>query len=61
MGKMAGKAAVRNKLEEIGIKFTPEELEEITSRVKQEGALRKGNVDDDVFNIIAHEICGSSK
>jgi 2-isopropylmalate synthase len=61
MGKMAGKAAVRNKLEEMGIDFTSDQLTEITDRVKQEGILRKGNVDDDVFIKIAREVCNSVK
>lgn len=59
MGKMAGKSAVRNKLEELGMAFTPDQLTEITDRVKQEGTLRKGNIDDDVFINIAREVCNS--
>jgi 2-isopropylmalate synthase len=61
MGKMTGKAAVRNKLQEMGIEFSSDQLTEITDRVKQEGILRKGIVDDDVFIKIAHEVCDSIK
>ncbi len=59
MGKMTGKAAVRNKLHEMGIECNADQLTEITDRIKQEGLLRKGNVDDDIFTKIAHEICGT--
>lgn len=53
MGKMAGKSSVRHKLKEIGVETTDEQLSVITERVKQEGTLRKGPVDDETLKNIA--------
>ena len=59
MGKMAGKSAVRHKLGEIGVEATDEQLLVITERVKQEGTLRKGPVDDVTLKSIALEVKGT--
>jgi isopropylmalate/homocitrate/citramalate synthase len=58
LGKMAGKSAVRSKLNELGIEVTPDQLLLITDRVKQEGSLRKGSLSDDVFLGIVKQVIG---
>lgn len=53
LGKNSGKTSVRLKLEEFGIKTSPEQLAEITVRVKQESILRKGDISPSVLKSIA--------
>lgn len=60
MGKMAGKSAVRHRLEELGIEYIEDQLSEITERVKKEGILRKGPVEDEVLVNIALELSGKA-
>ena len=61
LGKMAGRASVRMKLRDFGVEATPEQIAELTERVKQEGTLRKGSLSKDVFLGLAREVAAGKK
>jgi 2-isopropylmalate synthase len=52
LGKYAGKHSLRHKLDEIGLSVTPEQLEDILSRVKELGGKGKEITDADLYAIV---------
>ena len=56
MGKMSGGTVVRNKLEEMGLNATKEQVSEIVGRVKREAIIRKWSIPDDLFESIARSV-----
>lgn len=55
VGKHSGRHAIENKLKEEGVKLTQEEIEEIFSRIKEEGDKGK-SVDEDLWNSIIDDV-----
>lgn len=56
LGKGSGRSTVRRKLEEFGIEASEEQIEKMTAMVKEEGILRKSNLDDSVFLEITEKV-----
>lgn len=56
LGKMSGQVSIKAKLDELGLTATKEEIQEITRRVKEEGILRKGIVNDFLFSTIVNRV-----
>jgi len=57
LGKMSGKSAVKYKLKELGIEVPEMKLAEILTKVKEEGALRKNSLSNDVISEIVQQVC----
>jgi isopropylmalate/homocitrate/citramalate synthase len=53
LGKMSGATSVRQKLEEMGLSATKEQIAELVERVKREASIRKWSIPDDVFEYMA--------
>jgi len=59
LGKGTGAGVVANKLTQLGLTATKEQISEITQRVKREASLRKWSISDDVLEIIARDVIES--
>lgn len=60
LGKMSGGTSVRQKLEELGLSATKEQVAELVECVKREASIRKWSVPDDIFETIARSALGKS-
>jgi len=61
LGKMSGSTSVELKLKQLGIRASPEQVEEITRRVKREAITRKWSLPDYVFRAIVREVTGEEE
>jgi isopropylmalate/homocitrate/citramalate synthase len=53
---MSGGTVVRNKLEELGLSATKEQVAKIVDSVKREAIIRKWSITEDLFENIAKSI-----
>ena len=56
LGKHSGKHAVESRLGALGVKITPEKLEEVTARVKELADRQKFVYDDDLLAFVEHAV-----
>jgi isopropylmalate/homocitrate/citramalate synthase len=56
VGKMTGGTVIRDKLENMGVKATKEQVKEIVERVKRQAIVRKWSLPDPVFAEIVRDV-----
>ena len=56
LGKMSGGTVIKNKLAELNLSATKEQVAEIVERVKREAIVRKWSIPDEVFETIARAV-----
>jgi len=54
LGKHSGKHAVSSRLRALGVEVAPEEVEEVTARVKELADRKKLVTDDDLLDLVSH-------
>ncbi|RJR35529.1 MAG: hypothetical protein C4576_25020 [Desulfobacteraceae bacterium] len=59
LGKMSGGTVIRNKLDELKLTATKEQVSEIVERVKREAIVRKWSIPDELFESIARAVLKS--
>ena len=56
LGKKSGRSSIQYKLEKLGIKATPDQVNELLMKVKELGMKKKGLVEGDEFRSIMEEV-----
>jgi 2-isopropylmalate synthase len=61
LGKMSGSYIIAERLKELGLSASKEQVTEILETVKREASIRKWSIPDDLFETIAREILQQGK